>query len=88
MVQTRLIFQAKCKIPEMDPKGGDMSKKRIGFGLVVLGAVMTVFFFGANALGIGHQPGIGRKQTIGACIGLFFIIVGMWLALGSREKTP
>lgn len=64
-----------------------MSKKRIGFGLVVLGGAITVFFFAANALGIGHQPGIGWKQTLGACIGLLIVIVGMWLALGAHEET-
>jgi uncharacterized membrane protein len=64
-----------------------MYKKKIGYVLIAIGVVMTIFFFAANAFGIGDQPGIGWKQTLGASIGIFIVIVGLWLGLGVQEET-
>jgi hypothetical protein len=56
-----------------------MSKRMIGFGLVIIGSLMQIISLSADYLGIGQDPTvIGWKQLLGAAIGLVVILVGVW----------
>ena len=57
-----------------------MSKRTMGYLLIVLGAVVLVISLTADSLGIGGAPGIGWKQLTGAGVGLIVMIYGIWLA--------
>jgi hypothetical protein len=49
-------------------------------GLLVVGVLLFVFSLSANAMGIGHYPGIGMRQTAGAVVGVVVAAIGMvWL---------
>ncbi|MBE3067704.1 MAG: hypothetical protein IMZ73_09820 [Chloroflexi bacterium] len=58
-----------------------MSKKTIGFLLIILGVVVLVVTLAADTLGIGNVPGFGWKQILGAVIGVIVALGGVWLAL-------
>jgi hypothetical protein len=56
-----------------------MSKRMIGFGLVIIGSLMQIISLSADYLGIGQNPSvIGWKQLLGAAVGLVVILVGVW----------
>jgi hypothetical protein len=64
---------------------GLMSKRTIGFVLIVLGAIMAVISLGADIIGIGNRNGFGWEQQLGTAIGVIVALVGVWLA--SRKQT-
>ena len=48
--------------------------------LLVAGVLLFLFSLSANAMGIGHYPGIGMRQTAGAVVGVILAAAGMaWL---------
>jgi hypothetical protein len=57
-----------------------MSKRTMGYLVIVLGAVVLIISLTADALGIGGAPGLGWKQLTGAAVGLIVMIGGVWLA--------
>lgn len=62
-----------------------MSNRKIGFGLIALGALMFVISLAADKLGIGRHPEvIGWKQQLGMTIGFIVLLGGVWFA--SRKK--
>jgi predicted phage tail protein len=63
-----------------------MSKKTIGIVLIILGVIVAVVAFAADALGIGGSPGIGWKQLLGATIGVSVALVGVWLELSKPDQ--
>ena len=69
-----------------------MSRKNIGYGLLILGILVFVVSLSADLLGIGsgpHQTGwsqIGWIQWLGAGIGLVIAVVGVFLSL-QRKKS-
>lgn len=48
--------------------------------LIGLGLIVLVFSLALDLLGLGVDPAIGWKQSLGAVIGLFIILAGLWLA--------
>ena len=58
-----------------------MSKKTIGYIVIVLGIAVLVVSLSADALGIGSAPGIGWRQLTGAAVGLLVALGGLDLAL-------
>ena len=65
-----------------------MSKRLIGFALIVIGAAVSILSLAADPLGLGGAPGIGWKQIIGAVIGIFIVIFGLWLAKAQGKEQP
>jgi hypothetical protein len=57
-----------------------MSKKTIGFVIIVLGVAMAVVSLAADVIGIGSKPGINWLQLLGTAIGVIVALVGVWLA--------
>jgi uncharacterized membrane protein YgaE (UPF0421/DUF939 family) len=57
-----------------------MSKKTIGYVLIVLGAVIAVVSLAADLLGIGNHPGLGWQQLLGTAVGVIIAIIGVWQA--------
>jgi hypothetical protein len=65
-----------------------MSKKTIGWLLVVGGVVISVISLSADYLGMGQQLGIiGWKQQSVAAIGLVVLLIGVWLLFKNSKKT-
>jgi nitrate reductase gamma subunit len=58
-----------------------MSKRTIGVVVVILGMVLVIVSLAADALGIGHEPGIGLIQILGAVAGGVVALGGVWLVL-------
>lgn len=58
-----------------------MSKKMIGYGLIVLGVIGALVSLLADSIGLGKYPGIHWLQIIGILIGVIAAAVGVWLAV-------
>jgi hypothetical protein len=55
--------------------------------LLVTGVLLFLFSLSANAMGIGHYPGIGMRQTAGAVVGVILAAAGMvWLRRTKGRK--
>ena len=69
-----------------------MSRKNIGYGLLILGILVFVVSLSADLLGIGsgtHQidwSSIGWQQWLGVGIGFIIAVVGVFLSL-QRKKS-
>jgi uncharacterized membrane protein len=63
-----------------------MSKRTIGFVLIVLGVIILAVSLAADTLGLGAQMEFGWKQMLGTAIGIIFVLVGVWQAL--RKPKP
>jgi hypothetical protein len=69
-----------------------MSRKNIGYGLVIIGILVFAVSLSADLLGIGsgsNQSGwnqIGWRQWLGAGIGFIIAVVGVFLSL-QRKKS-
>ena len=69
-----------------------MSRKNIGYGLLIIGILVLAVSLSADLLGIGsgsNQTGwsqIGWIQWLGAGIGLVIAVVGVFLSL-QRKKS-
>jgi hypothetical protein len=57
-----------------------MSKRTIGYVLIVLGVVVLVVSLAADVIGIGGNLGFGWKQQLGTAFGVIAALVGVWLA--------
>lgn len=67
-------------------KGNIVEHNKLGWSLVVVGAVVAAVSLAADPLGIGAQPGIiGWKQWLGAGAGAVVLVLGTWLAV---RRTP
>jgi hypothetical protein len=65
-----------------------MTKRNIGWLLVIVGTVIQIVSLAADFLGIGEQLGIiGWKQLSGAAIGLIVILIGVWFLSKNPGKT-
>lgn len=54
-------------------------QKQIAVVLVLLGLVVVIVSFAADAIGLGAEPGvIGWKQQLGALVGLLLAGLGIW----------
>ena len=62
-----------------------MSKRTIGYILIVLGVIVLAVCLSADLIGIGNQAGIGWKQLLGAAVGLLVAAGGVWLALSKKR---
>ncbi len=59
-----------------------MSKKNIGYGLIILGILVIIVALAADVLGLGSgSNAIGWIQWLGAGIGLVIAVVGAYLSL-------
>jgi predicted phage tail protein len=67
-------------------KEKSMSKKTIGFLLIILGVVVLVVSLTADVTGLGPGNGIGWKQILGAVIGVIVALGGVWLALNKPTQ--
>ena len=63
-----------------------MSKRTIGYALIILGVVILVVSFAADILGIGSVSGFGWKQALGAIVGNLIALAGIWLAVYKSEQ--
>ena len=63
-----------------------MSKKTIGFLLIILGVIVLVVSLAADVIGIGGVPGFGWKQILGAVVGVLVALGGVWLALNKPTQ--
>ena len=63
-----------------------MSKRTIGYVLIVLGVILALVSLFADAIGIGTYPGMNWAQILGALVGIFLAIVGVWLGLSNPKK--
>ncbi len=64
-----------------------MSKKIVGYVLLVVGIILVVISIGADVLGIGSVAGFGWKQILGTIVGVIAAIIGIWLAFGKPAKN-
>jgi cytochrome c biogenesis protein CcdA len=67
-----------------------MSKRTLGIVLMVVGLVMVIVSLGADAIGLGAEPGLGLKQALGAVAGVIILAAGAWFWPGfpqSRMST-
>lgn len=65
-----------------------MDKKIIGYGLIVIGAIMMMVSITADVIGLGQDPlNFGWKQILGAGAGLVVANVGMWVLVIRRVKS-
>jgi hypothetical protein len=68
-----------------------MSRKNIGYGLVIIGILVFAVSLSADLLGIGSgssQTGwnqIGWRQWLGAGIGFIIAVVGIFISLTKKE---
>ena len=51
--------------------------KRTNAILMVVGAVIALFFLLADTIGVGKGPGVGYKQIIGALVGALIFVIGL-----------
>jgi hypothetical protein len=64
-----------------------MSKKNIGFGLIIIGILVLAVSLSADLLELGSGGNaIGWKQWLGAGIGFIIAVVGVFLSL-QRKKS-
>lgn len=62
-----------------------MNKKTIGMVMIAAGLALAALSLGADALGIGSNPGMHWKQWAGTIVGLAAAVVGWWLGRGLKE---
>jgi len=64
-----------------------MSKKNMGYGLIIIGILILVLSLSADLLGLGSGGNaIGWKQWLGAGIGLILAAVGVFLSLQRKKR--
>ena len=63
-----------------------MSKKTIGFLLIILGVVVLVVSLTADVTGLGEGTAIGWKQILGTVAGVIIALDGVWLALNKPTQ--
>ena len=63
-----------------------MSKKTIGFLLIILGVVVLVVSLTADVTGLGTGNGICWKQILGTVAGVIVALDGVWLALSKPTQ--
>jgi Mg2+ and Co2+ transporter CorA len=59
-----------------------MSKRTIGIGLIVLGVIFAIVSLAADAVGLGHAPGLGWEQLTWACVGVIVALIGALVLKG------
>ena len=57
-----------------------MDRKRLGWALAALGAILVVISAFAEPMGIGDGDGFGWKQTTGVVVGGAAVVLGLLLA--------
>jgi hypothetical protein len=67
-----------------------MDRKRIGWALVALGAVLVALSALAEPIGLGNGDGVGLKQTTGMIVGVVVVVAGvlMHVKYGKVDSTP
>ena len=64
-----------------------MSKRNIGFGLIILGILVLAGSLSADLLGLGSGSNtIGWKQWLGAGIGFIIAVAGIFLSLQRKKE--
>ena len=51
-----------------------MERRRLAWGLIILGVVIIFLSAFADVLGVGEQPGFGWKQALGIVIGVLLVL--------------
>lgn len=64
-----------------------MSRKNWGFVLAGIGLLMVLLAVLADSIGIGGTPGFGFAQIAALVIGFIVLVIGLYLAFGSREEA-
>jgi len=64
-----------------------MSKKAIGFVLLVVGLVIMAVSLFADVLGVSGNLTLGWKQLLGTAIGIIVALVGVWLAFRKPQSA-
>jgi len=57
-----------------------MSRKTLGYLLIVLGVIAIIVSLAADTLGLGQTSGFGVWQGLGVVLGLIAGGVGVWQA--------
>jgi len=67
-----------------------MDRKRLGWVLVALGAVLVALSALADPIGLGDGDGFGLKQTTGVIVGVVVAGAGvlMYVKYGKVDSTP
>ena len=66
-----------------------MSKKSIGIGIIIVGAIILAVSLLADVFGIGqYSIAIGPVQLFGAAVGLVIVVIGIVLVLRERKAEP
>lgn len=64
-----------------------MDRKRTARALIAMGIVVALVSLGADALGLGAQPGIiGWKQWLGFALGVAILAYGVWRLRSTRPS--
>jgi hypothetical protein len=62
-----------------------MSKRTIGFIVILAGLILVILSITADMIGIGAEPGFGWKQTLGLIVGFLMVAgAGWWTIKKSR----
>ena len=64
-----------------------MDRKRLGWALVALGAVLVALSALADPIGVGDGDGIGFKQVTGMIVGGVVVAAGLALMYMKRGGT-
>ena len=55
-----------------------MERRRLAWGLIILGVVIIFLSAFADVLDVGQQPGFGWKQALGIVIGVLLVLGGFY----------
>ena len=62
-----------------------MSKRTIGFIVILAGLILVILSITADMIGIGAKPGFGWNQTLGLIVGFLIVAgAGWWTWKKSR----
>ena len=61
-----------------------MDRKRLGWAIAALGAVLVAVSALADPLGLGEGGGVGWKQITGIVVGAAVVLVGVVLVYAQR----
>ena len=55
-----------------------MAQRGSALVILVVGVLLALVSLFADVLGVGGEPGFGRKQTAGLVVGVVLVAIGLW----------
>ena len=55
-----------------------MTQRGWALVIVVVGVLLALVSLFADVIGVGGEPGFGRKQTAGLVVGVAMVAIGLW----------